>query len=96
MLTACRHNSQNFPNILKIADGLAPIGASASEVGVAWLVVQGPEAIPILGTTKIKVIYPLLYYPTKTPANCSTIDICKRTPALSLSAADVAVEANER
>jgi aryl-alcohol dehydrogenase-like predicted oxidoreductase len=53
------YNATNFPNILKIADGLADIGkkynASSSQVALAWLLAQGSDIIPIPGTKKIKV-----------------------------------------
>ncbi|KAJ6564528.1 NADP-dependent oxidoreductase domain-containing protein [Mycena capillaripes] len=53
-----RYNAINFPNILKITDGLVAIGkkynATSSQVALAWLRVQGEDFIPIPGTTKIK------------------------------------------
>jgi aryl-alcohol dehydrogenase-like predicted oxidoreductase len=53
------YNATNFPNILKITDGLADIGkkynASSSQVALAWLLAQGSDIIPIPGTKKIKV-----------------------------------------
>ncbi|KAF8186450.1 Aldo/keto reductase [Mycena galopus ATCC 62051] len=55
-----RYNETNFPNILKIADGLADIGkkynASSSQVALAWLLAQGSDIIPIPGTKKIKAL----------------------------------------
>ncbi|KAF8151857.1 Aldo/keto reductase [Mycena galopus ATCC 62051] len=55
-----RYNETNFPNILKIADGLADIGkkynASSSQVALAWLLAQGSDIIPIPGTKKIKYL----------------------------------------
>ncbi|KAK7052003.1 Aldo/keto reductase [Favolaschia claudopus] len=55
-----RYNATNFPNILKIADGLADIGkkynATASQAALAWLLHQGPDVIPIPGTTKRKYL----------------------------------------
>ncbi|KAJ7131444.1 Aldo/keto reductase [Mycena epipterygia] len=60
-LTVERYNATNFPNILKIADGLTAIGAkyngaTASQVTLAWLLAQGPDIIPIPGTKKIKYL----------------------------------------
>ncbi|KAF8176436.1 NADP-dependent oxidoreductase domain-containing protein [Mycena galopus ATCC 62051] len=58
--TVPRYNATNFPNILKIADGLAEIGkkynATSSQVALAWLLAQGPDVIPIPGTKKIKYL----------------------------------------
>ncbi|KAJ7267964.1 NADP-dependent oxidoreductase domain-containing protein [Mycena rebaudengoi] len=56
-----RYNAKNFPNILKLADGLAAIGTkyngvSASQVALAWLLAQGEDIIPIPGTKKIKFL----------------------------------------
>ncbi|KAI0371351.1 Aldo/keto reductase [Pilatotrama ljubarskyi] len=52
-----RYSKENFPNILKIADGLKKIGekynATAGQVALAWLLAQGDDVIPIPGTTKI-------------------------------------------
>ena len=54
-----RYSHENFPNILKLCDGLAALGrkhnASAGQVALAWLLAQGPDVIPIPGTTKLKV-----------------------------------------
>ncbi|GBE89156.1 Aldo-keto reductase yakc [NADP(+)] [Sparassis crispa] len=56
-LTVPRYSKENFPNILKLADGLKRIGdrhgATAGQVSLAWLLAQGPDVIPIPGTTKI-------------------------------------------
>jgi aryl-alcohol dehydrogenase-like predicted oxidoreductase len=66
-----RYNAANFPNILKITDGLAALGekygATSSQVALAWLLAQGEDIIPIPGTTKIKVCatHPALGTPTK-------------------------------
>ncbi|KAF7978876.1 hypothetical protein HWV62_44365 [Athelia sp. TMB] len=50
--------TENFPNILKLADGLKTIGekhnCSAGQVALAWLLAQGNDIIPIPGTTRIK------------------------------------------
>ncbi|KAF9566055.1 Aldo/keto reductase [Agrocybe pediades] len=50
----------NFPNILKLADGLAEVGkkhnATASQIALAWLLAQGNDIIPIPGTKKIKYL----------------------------------------
>ncbi|KAJ7149636.1 Aldo keto reductase [Mycena filopes] len=56
-----RYNATNFPNILKIADGLKAVGtkyngASAGQVALAWLLAQGDDIIPIPGTKKIKYL----------------------------------------
>ncbi|KAJ7149628.1 NADP-dependent oxidoreductase domain-containing protein [Mycena filopes] len=56
-----RYNAANFPNILKIADGLKAIGAkydgaTAGQVALAWLLAQGDDVIPIPGTKKIKYL----------------------------------------
>ncbi|KAJ7607085.1 Aldo/keto reductase [Mycena polygramma] len=55
-----RYNATNFPNILKITDGLAAIGkkydATSSQVALAWLLAQGDDVIPIPGTKKIKYL----------------------------------------
>ncbi|KAJ6564527.1 NADP-dependent oxidoreductase domain-containing protein [Mycena capillaripes] len=55
-----RYSAANFPNILKITDGLAAIGkkynATSSQVALAWLLAQGEDVIPIPGTTKIKYL----------------------------------------
>ncbi len=55
-----RYSKENFPNILKIADGLKAVGerhggASAGQVALAWLLAQGDDIIPIPGTKRIKV-----------------------------------------
>ncbi|KAJ7084980.1 NADP-dependent oxidoreductase domain-containing protein [Mycena epipterygia] len=56
-----RYAPENFPNILKIVDGLAAIGAkynnaSSSQITLAWLLAQGSEIIPIPGTKQIKYL----------------------------------------
>ncbi|KAJ6589466.1 Aldo keto reductase [Mycena capillaripes] len=56
-----RYNATNFPNILKLADGLKAIGAkyggaSGGQVALAWLLAQGDDIIPIPGTKKIKYL----------------------------------------
>ena len=49
----------NFPNILKLVDGLQELGkkhnATAGQVALAWLLAQGEDIIPIPGTKGIKV-----------------------------------------
>jgi aryl-alcohol dehydrogenase-like predicted oxidoreductase len=49
----------NFPNILKLVDGLQELGkkygATAGQVSLAWLLAQGDDIIPIPGTKGIKV-----------------------------------------
>ncbi|KAJ7658264.1 NADP-dependent oxidoreductase domain-containing protein [Mycena polygramma] len=56
-----RYNAANFPNILKLADGLKAIGAkynnaTAGQVALAWVLAQGDDVIPIPGTKKIKYL----------------------------------------
>ncbi|TFY63594.1 hypothetical protein EVJ58_g3155 [Rhodofomes roseus] len=52
-----RYSHENFPRILKLAAGLKAIGqrhnATAGQVSLAWLLAQGPDILPIPGTTKI-------------------------------------------
>ncbi|KAJ6589479.1 hypothetical protein B0H19DRAFT_1226968 [Mycena capillaripes] len=60
-LSANRYSAENFPNILKLADGLKAIGvkynnATAGQVALAWLLAQGDDIIPIPGTKKIKYL----------------------------------------
>jgi aryl-alcohol dehydrogenase-like predicted oxidoreductase len=54
-----RYSKENFPNILKLADGLKRIGerhgATAGQVALSWLLAQGDDVIPIPGTRKQKV-----------------------------------------
>jgi aryl-alcohol dehydrogenase-like predicted oxidoreductase len=56
-----RYSKENFPNILKIVDGLKEIGekkgATAGQVALAWLLAQGEDVIPIPGTRKVKVCF---------------------------------------
>lgn len=61
-ITPCiRYSEENFPNILELVDGLKTIGerhnATAGQISLAWLLAQGPDIIPIPGTSKIKVLY---------------------------------------
>ncbi|KAJ6459849.1 NADP-dependent oxidoreductase domain-containing protein [Mycena sanguinolenta] len=56
-----RYSAENFPNILKVADGLKSIGAkhggaTAGQVAIAWVLAQGEDIIPIPGTKKIKYL----------------------------------------
>jgi len=55
-----RYSHENFPNILKLANGLKQIGekhnATAGQVALAWLLAQGDDVIPIPGTTKTKYL----------------------------------------
>ncbi|KAJ7128694.1 Aldo/keto reductase [Mycena epipterygia] len=56
-----RYNAANFPNILKLADGLKEIGVkyngvTGGQVALAWLLAQGDDVIPIPGTKKIKYL----------------------------------------
>ncbi|THH00720.1 hypothetical protein EW026_g1867 [Hermanssonia centrifuga] len=54
-----RFSKENFPNILKIVEGLKAIGdrhgATSGQVSLAWLLAQG-DVIPIPGTKKIKYL----------------------------------------
>ena len=58
-LTVPRYSEENFPNIVKLSDGLAALGkkynATAGQITLAWLLAQGDDIIPIPGTTKIAV-----------------------------------------
>jgi len=58
--TMPKYNEENFPNILKLADGLKQIGdrigATAGQVALAWLLAQGDDIVPIPGTKKIKYL----------------------------------------
>ncbi|EIN08892.1 Aldo/keto reductase [Punctularia strigosozonata HHB-11173 SS5] len=53
-----RFSKENFPNVLKLVDGLNAIaakhGATSGQVALAWLLAQGDDVIPIPGTTKVK------------------------------------------
>jgi aryl-alcohol dehydrogenase-like predicted oxidoreductase len=53
-----KFSKENFPTILKIADGLKDIGkaygATAAQVAIAWLVAQG--VIPIPGAKQLKYV----------------------------------------
>ncbi|KAJ3981655.1 Aldo/keto reductase [Lentinula detonsa] len=55
-----KYSQENFPNILKLADGLKEIGkkhnATAGQVALAWLLAQGDDIIPIPGTKKVKYL----------------------------------------
>ncbi|KAI0360364.1 Aldo/keto reductase [Trametes cingulata] len=52
-----RFSKENFPNILKIVEGIESIAkkhnATAGQVTLAWLLAQGNDILPIPGTTKI-------------------------------------------
>lgn len=54
-----RYSKENFPNILKLVEGLKRIGekhnATAGQVALAWILAQGKDIIPIPGTRKMKV-----------------------------------------
>lgn len=54
-----RYSKENFPNILKLVDGLKKIGekhgATAGQVALAWVLAQGDDFIPIPGTKSVKV-----------------------------------------
>ncbi|EPQ58502.1 Aldo/keto reductase [Gloeophyllum trabeum ATCC 11539] len=55
-----RYSEENFPNILKLVDGLEAIGerhgATAGQVALAWLLAQGNDIIPIPGTKSVKYL----------------------------------------
>jgi len=55
-----RYSKENFPNILRLADGLKRIGekhnATGGQVSIAWLLAQGNDIVPIPGTKKIKYL----------------------------------------
>ncbi|KAK2459924.1 hypothetical protein APHAL10511_008053 [Amanita phalloides] len=55
-----RFSKENFPNILKVADGIKAIGerhnVTAGQVALAWILAQGEDFIPIPGTRKIKYL----------------------------------------
>lgn len=55
-----RYSKENFPNILKIVDGLKDIGqkhnATAGQIALSWLLGQNELVIPIPGTTKTKYL----------------------------------------
>jgi aryl-alcohol dehydrogenase-like predicted oxidoreductase len=55
-----RFSEANFPNVLKLADGLKAIGvrhgSTAGQVTLAWILAQGDDIIPIPGTRKIKYV----------------------------------------
>lgn len=73
-----RYSEENFPNILKLADGLKEIGkrhgVTAGQVTLAWILAQGPNVIPIPGTKKVCAF---------------TIIICHRLDAYVLSVGQV-------
>lgn len=52
------YSEENFPNILKLVDGLKKIGkkynATAGQIALAWVLAQGEDVIPIPGTTKLQ------------------------------------------
>ncbi|KAJ3556882.1 hypothetical protein NM688_g1780 [Phlebia brevispora] len=55
-----KFSKENFPNILRLADGLKVIGqrhgATAGQVAIAWALAQGEDIVPIVGTTKVKYL----------------------------------------
>ncbi|KAF7313167.1 Aldo-ket-red domain-containing protein [Mycena kentingensis (nom. inval.)] len=63
--TIPRYSEENFPYILRLANGLKTIGAkyttptgpaTAGQVALAWILAQGDDIIPIPGTKKIKYL----------------------------------------
>ena len=69
-----RYSKENFPNILKITDGLKTIGeqhdATAGKVALAWLLAQGDNVIPIPGTMKEKVSSQISILITNSDLDC--------------------------
>ncbi|THH00721.1 hypothetical protein EW026_g1866 [Hermanssonia centrifuga] len=59
-LTIPRFSTENFPNILKVVEGLKTIGdrhgATSGQIALAWLLAQGDDVIPIPGTKKVKYL----------------------------------------
>lgn len=59
MTRILRFSKENFPNVIKLADGLHKIGsrhnATAGQASLAWILGQGENIIPIPGTKKLKV-----------------------------------------
>ncbi|KIM75965.1 hypothetical protein PILCRDRAFT_98821 [Piloderma croceum F 1598] len=55
-----KYSDENFPSILKLAEGLKEIGkhhrATGGLVALAWLFAQGHDIIPILGTKEVKYL----------------------------------------
>jgi len=55
-----RFSDSNFPNILKLVEGLKNIGsrhsATAGQISLAWVLAQGQDFIPIPGTTRITAL----------------------------------------
>jgi len=55
-----RLSAQNFPNIMKLVEGLQGLGekhhSTAGQVTLAWLLAQGDDIIPIPGTKRIKYL----------------------------------------
>ncbi|KAF5391226.1 hypothetical protein D9757_003058 [Collybiopsis confluens] len=55
-----KYSESNFPNILKLVDGLKEIAAKRNatpgQVALAWLLAQGNDIIPIPGTKKVKYL----------------------------------------
>ncbi|KIM70472.1 hypothetical protein SCLCIDRAFT_100706 [Scleroderma citrinum Foug A] len=60
-----RFSKENFPDVLKLVDKLKEIGlrhnATAGQATLAWLLAQGEDIIPILGTKKIEASIPPSY-----------------------------------
>ena len=83
-------SKENFPNILKIADGLKEIGdrhgATAGQVALAWVLAQGDDIIPIPGTTKVPVS--IRFHSMKNPnkrLHIACRSLSKRILGLSMS-----------
>jgi len=55
-----RYSDSNFPNILKLVEGLQNIGskhdATPGQITLAWVLAQGKDFIPIPGTTRVAAL----------------------------------------
>ncbi|KAJ8462965.1 hypothetical protein ONZ45_g17746 [Pleurotus djamor] len=92
-----RYSKENFPNILKIADGLKAVGqrhggATAGQVSLAWLLAQGPDIIPIPGTKRVKVrpVRPLFLTWRLTPVSLQYLHENLAAASLTLTPEDIA------
>ena len=54
-----RFSNDNFPKLLEVVEAVSQIArkydATPGQVGLAWLLAQGNDIIPIPGTRKVKV-----------------------------------------
>jgi aryl-alcohol dehydrogenase-like predicted oxidoreductase len=55
-----KYSSENFPKILQLVDKMGSVAeqhdCSVSQVGLAWLLAQGKDVIPIPGTRTVKYL----------------------------------------